>query len=100
MNPIGAMKTVHESVLIQDSQCESVTGRTLADRGYDFIEENEFAILGILLILVTVFSLLRSHHKLFWYDEIFTIIVASQPNFHSFLAAMPAEGNPPLIRFS
>ena len=75
------------------------TGRSIADLIYGFIEKNEILVLGFLLILVVAFSLLRSHHKQFWYDEIFTIIVSTQPDLHHFAAAMPPEGNPPLNTF-
>ena len=74
-------------------------GSSIADRLYGFIEGHEIAIFLCLLGYTLVFSLLRSHHKLFWYDEIFTIIVSSQPDLRHFVAAMPPEGNPPLNTF-
>jgi hypothetical protein len=39
---------------------------------------------------------MASHHKTLWYDEIFTVLVATQPTWHKFVQAMPADGNPPL----
>jgi hypothetical protein len=96
---MGAMKTMDGSVFGQETQADPVAGRSIADRVYRFIENNDIAVLGFLLILVTAFSLVRSHHKQFWYDEIFTIIVSAQPDLHHFAAAMPPEGNPPLNTF-
>ena len=96
---MGAMKTMYESTRGKETQAERATGRSIADLMYGFIEKNEILVLGFLLILVVAFSLLRSHHKQFWYDEIFTIIVSTQPDLHHFAAAMPPEGNPPLNTF-
>lgn len=93
---MGAMKTISEHVSGQETQADRLAGRSIADLVYGFVEDNEFLLLGCFVVLVIAFSLLRSHHKLFWYDEIFTITVSTQPDLHHFFAAMPPEGNPPL----
>jgi hypothetical protein len=93
------MKTVYESVYENKIEPDRIADRSIAERIYAFVEKRELLILGIVLIAVAVSSLLHSHHKQFWFDEIFTIIVSTQPDLHHFAAAMPAEGNPPLNTF-
>jgi hypothetical protein len=70
--------------------------RSLGDIVFAFLARYEIAVLLLLLILTAAFAVLRSYHKYMWYDEIFTVIVATQPTMHRFVEAMPPEGNPPL----
>ena len=96
---MGAMKTMYESASRQEMQADRVAGLSIGERIYGFVENNELLILGIVLVAVAASSLLHSYHKRFWLDEIFTIIVSTQPDLHHFAAAMPSEGNPPLNAF-
>ena len=93
------MKTAYQSVEEARIETGAVAGNTVAKRIYAFLERNELRVLGFVLLAITVSSLLCSYHKQLWLDEIFTIIVSSQPDLHHFFAAMPAEGNPPLNTF-
>jgi hypothetical protein len=70
--------------------------RSLGDIVFAFLARYEIAVLLLLLILTAAFAVLRSYHKYMWYDEIFTVIVATQPTMHRFVEAMPPVGNPPL----
>jgi len=70
--------------------------QSLGDRAFGLVGRSEIGLLVGLLLLTTVFAVIRSHHKHLWFDEIFTIIVATQPTLHRFVEAMPPEGNPPL----
>ena len=70
--------------------------RTIADFCYDLLTRHEIAFVILLLVTAFVYAVLNSHRKLFWYDELFTVIVATQPTWHRFAQAMPADGNPPL----
>jgi len=94
-----AMKTVYEAVYEEEVKTDPIAERSIADRIYGFVRKHELLVLGIVLVAVAASSLVHSHHKQFWLDEIFTIIVSTQPDLHHFAAAMPAEGNPPLNTF-
>src|SRR5689334_9243152 len=54
------------------------------------------SLLLILLACVAYRSYVGSKVKPLWYDEIFSIIVATQPTWHAMKEAMPGDGNPPL----
>ncbi len=62
-----------------------------------FLEHYETQSLGALLLLTFVAAMLISHYRTFWFDELFTMLVASQPDFHSLSMALAADGNPPLL---
>jgi len=70
--------------------------RTIGDFLYGLIRKYEIGLLILVVATVFVFAAICSHYKHFWYDEIFTVIVANQPNLHQFAQAMPMEGNPPM----
>lgn len=70
--------------------------RSVGDWLYDFVARYETAWLIFVLVMVFGAAILGSRHKHFWFDEIFTIIVASQPSWHKFAQAMPADGQPPI----
>ena len=96
---MGVNNTVYENVYEAETETGCIAAPSIAERIYAFIEKNEILVLGFVLFTVTFGSLLYSYHKQLWLDEIFTIIVSSQPDLHHFAAAMPAEGNPPLNTF-
>jgi 4-amino-4-deoxy-L-arabinose transferase-like glycosyltransferase len=62
-----------------------------------FLERHEAACLAISILLMSGFSLFLSLHRPYWFDEILAMMIASQPNLHSFASAMPADANPPLM---
>lgn len=62
-----------------------------------FLERHEAVLLGILLVSVLVLSILIGRIRPMWFDELFTMLLATQPNLHEFWRAMPADGNPPLL---
>ena len=43
------------------------------------------------------FSLFLSYYRPYGFDEILAMMIASQPNLHSFASAMPADASPPLM---
>ena len=63
---------------------------------YDALARREALITAFLLIAFFALMVHKSHSKMLWYDEIFTAVVAMQPDWHHFVSAMPPEGNPPL----
>jgi 4-amino-4-deoxy-L-arabinose transferase-like glycosyltransferase len=71
-------------------------GRTVGDLCYDTLSRYGFLFLLLLLALVLARILYGNHQQALWYDEIFSAIVATQPTWHRFAQAMPADGNPPL----
>ena len=75
----------------------SGNARDLGDLCYDALSRYGFlSLLLLLLALVFIRSVSESHLKVIWYDEVFSVIVATQPTWHRFALAMPADGNPPL----
>jgi hypothetical protein len=70
--------------------------RDLGDFCYNVL--SRYALLFLLGILTIFFAytIALSHGKSLWYDEIFSVIVATQPSWHKFAQAMPADANPPL----
>jgi hypothetical protein len=70
--------------------------RSIADFIYDLLARYELVFLALLLAFVFVYAAVSSLHKRLWYDELFTVIVATQPTLHKFALAMPPEGNPPI----
>jgi Dolichyl-phosphate-mannose-protein mannosyltransferase len=69
--------------------------RTTGERAYDGVGRWNLVVTALLVIF---FALMvhKSYSKPLWYDEFFTAFVAMQPDWHHFVSAMPAEGNPPL----
>jgi hypothetical protein len=93
MEAAGQSASSHDSNLLQ---CDSGCGRTFGDLCYDTLSRHGFLALLLLLALVLASSICGSHQKSLWFDELFTVIVVSQPTWHRLVQAMPADGNPPL----
>jgi hypothetical protein len=70
--------------------------RSVGDWLYGFVQRYEIAWLVFVCLVVFGAALVGSRHKHFWCDEIFTIIVASQPTWHRLAQAMPGDGHPPV----
>ena len=70
--------------------------RSVGDFIFDLLARYEIVFLALLLVFVFLYAAVSSFHKRLWYDELFTVIVATQPTLHKFALAMPAEGNPPI----
>src|SRR5215469_7419952 len=79
---MAAMKAVYEDVHEVEVETGRIAKRSIADRIYGFVSKHELLVLGIVLVAVAASSLVHSHHKQFWLDEIFTIIVSTQPDLH------------------
>ena len=93
------MEATDESAILPDPNLPrfvSSCRRTFGDLCYDALSRYGFLSLLLLLALVFTRSIYESHQKALWFDEIFTAIVATQPTWHRFAQAMPADGNPPL----
>jgi hypothetical protein len=58
-----------------------------------------YGLLGLLLVYAVVRSTFAAAAKPLWYDELLTLTVASQPNWHAIIAALraPLDGQPPLF---
>lgn len=58
-----------------------------------------YSLLGLLLVYTVVRSTFAAHAKLFWYDELLTLTMASLPNWHAIVAALraPLDGQPPVF---
>ena len=74
----------------------SGSARNVGDLCYDLL--SRYGLLSLLLLLALVFarSVCGSQQKALWNDEIYSVIVATQPTWHKFAQAMPSECNPPL----
>lgn len=70
--------------------------RSVGDLCYDMLSRHALVFLLLLLSLVFLRAVAESHGKRLWYDEIFSVIVATQPTWHRFAQAMPADANPPI----
>jgi hypothetical protein len=70
--------------------------RTIGELLYALAERYATVWFLLLLGLFCAASFSGSLQKHFWYDEISTITVASQPTWHRFVQAMPADANPPV----
>ena len=71
-------------------------GSSLGEKIYAMLDRFSVACLVLLLLVVAACAVLSSSQKPFWYDEIFTVLVATRPTWHGFFQALPPEGNPPL----
>jgi len=78
---------------VQQTGCKP---RRIGDFVYDLLTRYEIVSLTLLLVFVFIYAAVASLHKPLWFDELFTIIVATQPTLHKFAQAMPPEGNPPI----
>lgn len=75
----------------------SVTGGSPGEQFSEFLERHEAVIVSVLLVSVLVLSILIGRTRPLWFDELFTMLLATQPNLHDFWLAMPSDGNPPLL---
>ena len=78
---------------VQQTGCKP---RRIGDFVYNLLTRYEIVSLTLLLVFVFIYAAVASLHKPLWFDELFTIIVATQPTLHKFAQAMPPEGNPPI----
>ena len=55
-------------------------------------------LLGGVFVTVSLFAVLAAHWRPLWYDELFTLYVASEPTLRDVLRALlsGADTNPPL----
>lgn len=71
--------------------------RTVVELAAKFLERHWMFVCAALLVLAAFGAVVEGRMKPLWYDEVFTAIVASEPNWHMMQQAMPADGNPPLL---
>jgi uncharacterized membrane protein len=64
-----------------------------------FPKKLSYALLGLLLVYAVVRCTVAARAKLFWFDELLTLRVALQPNWHAIMEALraPIDGQPPLF---
>ncbi len=62
-----------------------------------FLERREVLSITLVLVVIFVTAFTVSAYRPMWFDEVLTIMVATRPDMSSFMAAMPADGSPPLL---
>ncbi len=77
----------------------AATKSTWGERLCRWLDRHERTSLAGVLLALFAAALLVSHVRRFWFDELFTMLVANQPTLHDFALAMPADANPPLLPF-
>lgn len=70
---------------------------TPGERACRIFEAHQAVGLSLLLAGVFLLSAWVSHVRPFWFDELFTMMLATQPTLHAMWEGMPADGNPPLM---
>jgi len=81
----GTRQTSHGSLL-----------QRVAEQICFLLEHHESAGLIGAVLVISACSVFISIHKFYWFDEVFAMMIASQPDIHSMLRAMPPDQNPPL----
>jgi uncharacterized membrane protein len=61
------------------------------------LERNEVAGLAVWILVMSGSALFLSHYRPYWFDEILGMMIASQPNLHSFFSSLPVDASPPLM---
>lgn len=92
--PVSPKSTVSTDVLYTEEQ--SGRKKTVLDVVDTTVSRCAVYVFCVVLICVAYRSYVGSLTKPFWYDEIFSIIVATQPSWHAMKEAMVGDGNPPL----
>lgn len=70
--------------------------RSIGEMAYGFLDRHSHLVLAFICLVFFALIVQINHRKPLWYDEIFTVLVATQPDWNHFVGAMPPEGNPPL----
>jgi len=80
----------------QDAMASGQRVHTVGDKVDRFFDRYSGLIVTLTCLVFFALIVLIGHRKPIWYDEVFTITVATQPDWNHFIRALPPEGNPPL----
>ena len=69
---------------------------SLVDSLCNWIEKHGWLCLAALLVVFAISILAVNASRPLWFDETFTMNLATQPNLHDMWRGMPMDGNPPL----
>lgn len=70
---------------------------TVSDRVYRHLQKYEWWWVAGFCVLMFCADVAIDHKKKLWFDEVYTVMTASQPTLGRLWAALPADGNPPLL---
>lgn len=66
----------------------------------DVLERREVLSIALILAIIFATAFAIGSHRPMWFDEVLTILIATRPNITSLMAAMPADGSPPLLHLT